>query len=202
MKSLVKLSIISAILACEASQGRAQNLVQNITIALSGYVQGTNSDNGSNATQTASATQVTTKSMIQGLGTLLGTNFSAKAQLQFVLDTSGVLQAVVVNNGGQQTDVTAFFSVTDGSSVTKSKTNDSTGVGSQTEYVIREFALANPGGLNFDVQGFTVLTASTTAGTGGTTKTLIQFAATVSGSGTDTNGNTTVLKGTIAGTKN
>ena len=124
MKNLVKLSIISAILAFEASQGRAQNLVQNITIALSGYVQGTNSDNGSNATQTASATQATTKSVIQGLGTLLGTNFSAKAQLQFVLDTSGVLQAVVINNGGQQTDVTAFFSVTDGSPVTKSKTND------------------------------------------------------------------------------
>jgi hypothetical protein len=202
MKNILKLSVLCAILAQGATQVGAQTLVQNLTIALSGYIQGTNSDNGTNTTQTLTAAQVTTKTVIQALGAALGTTFSAKAQLQAVLDTSGLLQSVVVTNGGQQTDVTTFFTVTDGNSVSKSKTNDSTGAGSQTEYVVREISFANPGGLSFDVQGFSVIAASTTAGSGGTTKTLIQFAATVAGSGTDANGNTMVLKGIIAGTKN
>lgn len=201
MKNLAKLSVVCAVLALAGTRVGAQNLVQNITIALSGYDQSPAVDNGTNTTQAAVGILVTTKNVIQALGAALGVSFSSSAQLQFLLSTAGVLQSVAVSDGGQQTDVTSFVTITDGNYVIKSKSNDSTGVGSQLEYGIREFTLSPGGGLSFDVQGFTTIIASTTAGSGGTTTTVVQFTAAVAGTGTDANGNTLVLKGTISGTK-
>jgi hypothetical protein len=201
MKNRIKLAVLCAVLAMEAARAGAQNLVQNVTIALSGYVQGPSNDNGTNATQTAVGTLVATKTVIQTLGAALGTSFSSKAQLQFMLDTSGNLQSIVVSDGGQQTDVTTSFTITDGNYVSKSKSNDTTGAGSAIRYGIREFAFSTTSGLSFDVQGFTTIVASTVAATGGTTTTLVEFTATVAGTGTDANGNPLVLKGAISGTK-
>jgi hypothetical protein len=200
MKTITRLAAISTGLTLAAMPCNAQNLAQNITIALAGYVQGPSSDNGSNTTQTVVSAQVTTKTVIQALGTALGVTFSSKAQLEAILDTSGTLQSIVVTNGGQQTDVTSFFTITDVNFVSKTRTNDSTGASTQTQYGIREFSFTSSGGLSFDVQGFATIAASTSSGTAGTT-TLVQYTATVAGSGTDANGNTMVLKGTIIGAK-
>jgi hypothetical protein len=189
--------LLCGLFALAGAKANGQNVVQNVTIVLTGYDQGATNDDGTTSTQKLSTTKVTTATVIQALGTALGTNFSSKAEFQAISNTAGSLQSFVVSDGGQQTDVTTYFTFTPGTSVSKSDTSDSTGVGSQTSYGIQEFTFLNIGGLSFDVQGFTTMTSSTTGASGATT-TISQLTASVAGTGTDANGNTTVLRGTIS----
>jgi hypothetical protein len=193
----MRLIVLCGLLALAGTRARAQSLVQNINISLTGYSQGASNNTGTNATQKLNTTKVTTATVIQALGAVLDTTFSSKAQLQAISDTSGDLQSIVVSDGGQQTDVTSFFTLTTGNFVSKSTSNDNNGAGNQIQYGIEEFALSNNGGLSFDVQGFTTVISTTTAGSNGTT-TITQLTASVAGSGTDANGNATVLRGTIS----
>jgi len=190
---------VGVLLAVTAARTSAQSAAQTITISLSGLVQTqTQLDNGTNTVSTVAHTSVTTANVIQALGASLGTTFDSKAVLEEISDTNGNVQ-FVISDDGQTNDVTSFFTINQGNFITKGSANDVTGAGTQIQYGVEEFVLTISGGLNFDEQGLTTITSTTTfSRTNQTATTVAQTTATVSGSGTASNGNTTILKGTIS----
>jgi len=200
MKKQFGIVLISAVAALSAADSHAQLVMQPMTINLSGWVQvQSQNDNGTNTISTLAHASVTTASVIQALGAAVGTNFDSKATLEAVSDTNGNLLSIVVMDDGQTNDVTSFFTFNPGNFVASGKFSDSTGAGTETQYGTEEFVLTINGGLSFDVQGLTTLTSVTLfSATNKATITTSQLNATVAGSGTATNGNATVLKGSIS----
>jgi uncharacterized lipoprotein NlpE involved in copper resistance len=196
-----KIAAMAAVLVLIAIDGRADqtNLVQSLSIQLSGIAQGQPKTNGNVVRTGFDFVRVGTGDVITQLGSATGNSFSSKAKLVVVTPLPSGSSAIVVRDGSSSADVTSFFVYEQKSEfVSTGQTNLRTGRGNSTDYSIQRLALKDSTdnatllSLHFDVQGVAVETSffSATAGT------QTELDASVSGSG-DQNGKLIILEGSF-----
>jgi hypothetical protein len=198
----IKLTAVAALFAVATFQSNADttNLVQNVSIQLTGYRQGAPRTNSTTITVGVDSTSVGTAGVIAALGAATGNSFSTGARLVSVTPLAGGDSAVQVRDVGNTVDVTAFFSHQQfGDTLFTSTTSRSTGRTSESDFSVQRFALHDAGGfpaltLHFDVQGITE--ADDTA-VGGVSSPGSDITANVVGTG-DRNGRFMIFTGTIS----
>ena len=164
MKKLIGLATIGGLLAIGTIRTQAQttntNVVLNVVIAMTGYLQITNPPDGNAVVERA---LISTRSVINLLGRVLGTNFSTHAKLLAVNTVGsggGGPRFIVRDSVGTtrfDTDVSNYVSAGDLASV-RSRRTGAGGRSVSTQYAILEFRLTNTGSEgDFDVQGFSTL---------------------------------------------
>jgi len=159
----LKLTAIAALFAVAAFRTNADttNLVQDVSIQLTGYRQGAPRTNSTSIVVGVDSTSVGTAGVIAALGAATGNSFSTGARLVSVTPVSGGDSSVQVRDGGNTVDVTMFFSHQQfGDTLFTSITSRSTGRTSESDFSVQRFALHDAGGfpaltLHFDVQGIT-----------------------------------------------
>ncbi len=200
MKQLFKLTSLSILLAaaCLPVMADQTNVVQDLTINLSGLGQGQSVTNGNVVTTHTTPQHIRTADVIEALGTATGSSFSTTAKLVVITPLGGGTSSIAVRDGTTSVDVTAFFvdEQTSGS-VGSSQLNLKTGRNSTTDYSIQHLALVDAQGvtpltLHFDVRGIAVETSLSTATQAGRS----QLDAYVSGAG-DIGGKVVILEGRI-----
>ena len=200
MKYTLKLTFASLLLAVAAFQSRADhtNVVQDLSINLSGLGQGPSVTTG-NVTITRTTDQhIETADVIAALGNAMGKTYSDAAKLVVITPLGGGNSSIAVRDGTASDDVTVFFVHEQTSqSVGSSELNSKSGRSSSTDYSIQHFALIDvqgvtPLSLHFDVRGIAVDTSLTTA----KQATRSQLDAYVSGAG-DVSGAGVILEGRI-----
>jgi hypothetical protein len=201
MKQIVKLTAIAALFVVSAAHTKADqtNLVQNLSIRLSGITQGQPETSGNVVRTSVAFWRVGTGDVIKQLGSATGNSFSDQAKLVVVTPLPSGTSAIVVRDGTGSVDVTSFFVYEQKSGfVSSSHANLKTGRSGSSNYSIQRLALTDSVaystvlGLHFDVQGVAVETSATSAA--GDTRT--ELDAGVSGSG-DENGNLLILEGSF-----
>jgi hypothetical protein len=198
----IKLTAIAALFAVAAFQTKADttNLVQNVSIQLTGYRQGAPRTNSTTITVGVDTTSVGTAGVIAALGAATGNSFSTGAQLVSVTPLAGGDSAVQVRDGGNTVDVTEFFSHQQfGDTLFTSTTTRSTGRTSESDFSVQRFALHDVFGfpaltLHFDVQG---VTQADDTSVGGVSSPGSNITANVLGTG-DRNGRFMIFQGTIS----
>src|SRR5882672_10632638 len=196
MKTMAQIAFISALVGVGAIAANAQttNADLNVNVLLTATAQ--------TAADVATKTKVTTKSILTELATLTGTSFSSHARLILRFPLTGDSPFFVVRDGtgssAVDTDVSSFMGLEVCPSpydahVTTSTTRGS--VTTQNEYQIILFSFNSGASPSFTVQGYTTSTSDDKASPGNTTPS--KAAASVSGTGTNSNGNAAVLSGTI-----
>jgi hypothetical protein len=198
----IKLTAVAALFAVAAFQTKADttNLVQNVSIQLTGYSQGAPRTNSTTITVGVDTTSVNTAGVIAALGAATGNSFSGGAHLVSVTPLAGGDSAVQVRDGSNTVDVTAFFSHQQfGDTLFTSTTTRSTGRTSESDFSVQRFALHDGGGfpaltLHFDVQG---VTEADDTSVGGVSSPGSNITASVVGTG-DRNGRSMILTGTIS----
>jgi hypothetical protein len=202
MKNIMKLTMIGAMVTFGAARLSAQstntntvtfvtNVVQTITISLTGFEQ----SGGSNS-MNVTPVHFATKDILADLSILAGTTFSSKAKLTAVTPVGGGSTSFVVVDGSSSNDVSSFFSATTvGTAVERAKTN-AKGKATGTMYSIESFTYGGTADTNgtpaspitlTGLQGFTTTSLSSGA-----------FNSSVNGPGI-LSGNPIVLHGTING---
>jgi hypothetical protein len=159
----IKLTAVAALFAVAAFQTNADttNLVQDVSIQLTGFRQGAPHTNSTSIIVGVDTTPVGTAGVIAALGAATGNSFSTGARLVSVTPLAGGDSAVQVRDGGNTVDVTMFFSHEQfGDTLFTSNTTRSTGRTSESDFSVQRFALHDAGGfpaltLHFDVQGIT-----------------------------------------------
>lgn len=197
----IKLTAVAALFAVAAFQTHADttNLVQNVSIQLTGFRQGAPRTNSTTITVGVDSTSVGTAGVIAALGAATGNSFSTGARLVSVTPLAGGDSAVQVRDGGNTVDVTAFFSHQQfGDTLFTSTTVRSTGRTSESDFSVQRFALHDAAGfpaltLHFDVQG---VTESHDTSVGGVSSPGSDITANVLGTG-DRNGTFMIFQGTI-----
>jgi len=195
----IKNTAISVLVLWGAVQLKADqtNLVQNLSIRLGGIATGPTETNGNIVTTSLKSVQVSTKDVIQQLGTATANSFSDKATLVVVTPLPSGNSAIVIRDGSTSVDVSVFFVYEQKSDfVSSSHANLKNSHSTSKDYSIQRLALTdsspNPAlTLHFDVQGIGVET-TVTAATGSHT----ELDAGVAGSG-DENGKPLILEGSF-----
>ncbi len=121
---------------------------QKLNIALTGYVQGSQTESSSMAKKV----KITTKDIVASLGGQKSTRLILLVPMDWQGDTMVVLRNVV-NHQNQDTDVSSAFSNQTLAAVESSKANTKGDV-KGTEYSIAQYSYAEASA-TFDVQGFT-----------------------------------------------
>jgi len=163
MNQLRKLTAVAALFVVAALRTNADttNLVQDVSIQLTGYRQGAPRTNSTSIIVGVDTTSVGNASVIAALGAATGNSFSTAARLVSVTPVAGGDSSVQVRDGGNTVDVTMFFSHQQfGDTLVTSTTVRKTGRTSESDFSVQRFALRDSGGfpaltLHFDVQGIT-----------------------------------------------
>jgi hypothetical protein len=164
MKTTMLSVIGCALLAAGTLQARAQStntntsgvITLNVNIALTG-VDGSSGSNGS-----PGRVKISTKDVINAMGSQLGTTFSSRAKLIAVDNGSGGGPAFFVRDGTNgDTEVSSLLSASQITSVDNTRTA-STGAVSGQRISIDHFVLTTDT-LSFDVQGYTTQSVSNRA---------------------------------------
>jgi len=191
MKRMAQMAVIGALLGVGAIAANAQNADLNVNVSLTAIAQ--------TDTDVATKTKVTTKTILEELRTLTGTDFSSKAKLLLRFPLAGDSPFFVVRDGDTETDVSSFMGLEVRPSPYDAHVTTSTTSGSvtkQTEYQVIQFFFNSGNSPGFAVQGYTTSTSDDKASPGVTTPS--KATATVSGTGADSDGNPAVLTGTIS----
>ncbi len=198
MKKTIKFATLAALAALGVAPANAQsNLVQNLNIQLTGFVQGQDAMGN----LLAKPTSISTKDIIQKvLGPALGMTFSTSAKLLVITPLSTnepVTFKIVVQDGmpAVRTDVSAYFAETEKGDAVETSTVNALGMVRATDYSILEFTLTAAQG-DFDVQGVTTVTTASVVRAGKIIGESTQLTAKVAGTGHIT-GNFAVVQGTI-----
>jgi hypothetical protein len=197
MKHSLKITAVIAVMALAAGSVRAQqtNLVQTLSIDLSGVKQGNTTTNGNTVVSNVGFVTLSTADVIRALGTATGNTFSRSATLQVVTALPNGPLSVNVVDGGNTVNVSRFVVIQPVSgSVDSSVTNTRNGRTSGNTYSIEQFVLQDgyaPLTLHFNVNGVAVGTFSNAAEGQNT-----DVDASVAGSG-DRNGDPLILEGTV-----
>src|SRR6267142_827308 len=157
----LKLTAIAALFAVAAFRTNADttNLVQDVSIQLTGYRQGAPRTNSTSIVVGVDSTSVGTAGVIAALGAATGNSFSTGARLVSVTPVAGGDSAVQVRDGVNTVDGTGFFSHQQfGNTLVTSVTARSTCRTSESDFSVQRFALHDADGfpaltLHFDVQG-------------------------------------------------
>jgi hypothetical protein len=161
MKQFNKLTAIAALFTLAALRTNADttNLVQNINIQLSAFRQGGTQTSGSYVTRGVDTSRIGTGAVIAALGAATGNSFSTSAQLVSVTPLPDGFSSIVIRDGANSVDVTAFFAHEQfGDTLHTGISNSRTGRSSVSDFSVQRFALHDVGGfmpltLHFDVQG-------------------------------------------------
>jgi hypothetical protein len=168
----LKLTAIAALFAVATLRANADttNLVQDVSIQLTGYRQGAPRTNSTTIVVGVDTTSVGNAGVIAALGAATGNSFSPGARLVSVTPVGGGDSSVQVRDGGNTVDVTMFFSHQQfGDTLVTSTTVRKTGRTLESDFSVQRFALHDSGGfpaltLHFDVQGITEADDTSLAG--------------------------------------
>jgi hypothetical protein len=196
----LKLTAIAALFAVAAFRTNADttNLVQVVSVHLTGYLQGSPRTNSTYIVTGVDTTRVGTAGVIAVLGASTGNSFSTNAHLVSVTPLGGN-SSVQVRDGSTTVDVTAFFSHQQfGDTLFTSFTTISTARTSEADFSVQRFALHDASGfpaltLHFDVQGITQVDDTSV---GGISSPGSNLTANVVGTG-DRDGRFMILQGCI-----
>jgi hypothetical protein len=197
----LKLTAIAALFAVAAFRANADttNLVQVVSVQLTGFSQGAPRTNSTSIVVGVDSTSIGTAGVIAALGASTGNSFSSNARLVSVTPLAGGDSAVQVRDGANTVDVTMFFSHQQfGDTLFTSTTSRSTGRASTSDFSVQRFALHDSGGfpalsLNFDVQG---IAENDDTAVGGASSPGSNLTASVVGTG-DRDGRFMILQGFI-----
>ncbi len=196
MKTVITLTAIGGFLALGAAQSIAQstntfvtNSVQALNIALTGLAQNSSNTNGNS--MSVHSVRITTRDVINDLGTATGTKFTGRARLLLVAPPEGGNSVIVVRDGTGRavtdTDVSSFFSNQAVGAPVERSTTSGNGATSGVQYSTQNYSFGSGATtISFNLEGFTTTTLSNQA-----------FTSTVLGPGT-VNGENAVLKGMIS----
>jgi hypothetical protein len=198
----LKLTAIAALFAVAALRTNADttNLVQDVSIQLTGYRQGAPRTNSTSIIVGVDTTSVGNAGVIAALGAATANSFSTGARLVTVTPVAGGDSGVQVRDGGTTVDVTMFFSHQQfGDTLLTSITSRSTGRSSESDFSVQRFALHDAGGfpaltLHFDVQG---ITENDDTAVGGVSSPGSTLTGNVVGTG-DRNGRFMIMQGLIS----
>jgi hypothetical protein len=197
----IKLTAIAALFAVAALRTNADttNLVQDVSVQLTGYRQGAPRTNSTSIIVSVDTTSVGNAGVIAALGAATGNSFSTGARLVSVTPVAGGASAVQIRDGGNTVDVTMFFGHQQfGDTLVTSITSRSTGRSSESDFSVQRFTLHDVGGfppltLHFDVQGIAENDDTAVAGVSSPGSTLT---GNVVGTG-DRNGRFMIMQGLI-----
>ena len=197
----LRLTAIAALFAVAAFRTNADttNLLQDVSVQLTGYRQGVPRTNSTSIIVGVDPTFVGTASVIAALGAATGNSFSSGAHLVSVTLVAGGDSAVQVRDGGNTVDVTMFFSYQQfGDTLVTSITARRTGRTQESDFSVQRFALHDSGGfpaltLHFDVQG---ITENDDTSVGGSSSPGSDITGNVVGTG-DRNGRFMIMQGFI-----
>jgi hypothetical protein len=197
----LKLTAIAALFAVAAFRANADttNLVQVVSVQLTGFSQGAPRTNSTSIVVGVDSTSIGTAGVIAALGASTGNSFSSNARLVSVTPLAGGDSAVQVRDGANTVDVTMFFSHQQfGDTLFTSITSRSTGRTSESDFSVQRFALHDAGGfpalsLNFDVQG---IAENDDTAVGGVSSPGSNLTANVAGTG-DRDGRFMILQGFV-----
>lgn len=208
MSNLSKIISVAALFMAGLAQtnfAQAQtNEVLSLNIDLTAVSQGPATTNHQGTITDLQCSRITSRSIIQVLGTALGDTFSRRAKLVVVTPTNSLENWTIQIDDGTNApvDVTGFFGHQPGSvSVSGTKT-DRKGNASVTDFSVDSFSLldqTNSPALteHFSVSGFTVLESKAVVKHHGTVVgQSVNISAQVSGAG-DNKGTPTVITGSI-----
>lgn len=172
MNQFNKLTAIAAMFTLAALRTNADttNLVQNINIQLTAFRQGGSQNSGNFITRGVDTTRIGTSGVIAALGAATGNSFSTSAQLVSVTPLPDGFSSIVIRDGANSVDVTAFFTHEQfGDTLHTGITNVRTGRSSESGFSVQRFALHDVGGypsltVHFDVQGIAEDSDSSNAG--------------------------------------
>jgi hypothetical protein len=199
MTHLSKLLTFITLLALGAVQARADqsNLVQDLSIQITGLKQGGTTTNRNSIATGVDFVAVGTRQVIDALGAAVGSSFSRSARLVMVTPLAGGYPTFQVRDGNNMVEVSSFFTYEQSDSVGTSVVNLRTGRATSSQYNIQRLALTDPGNftpltLHFDLRGLATGTSTSPANYPGDNETDID----ATGAG-DRNGNLLILQGTI-----
>src|SRR5579862_2756749 len=139
MNQHVKWMGLAALLTVAPVVTRADqtNLVQTLSIRLSGILQGQTETNGNLVKMSLASARVGVVDVVKALSTATGNSFSDKAALVIVTPLSGGNSAIMVRDAGLSVDVTPFFVYQSKSGfVSSSLSNVKTGRSTSSDYSI------------------------------------------------------------------
>jgi len=202
MNQIKKLTAIAALFTVAALRSNADttNLVQDISIQLTGFRQGATQTNGSSISTGVDSARVGNDGVIAALGAVTGNSFSRSARLVSVTSLSDGSSSVQIRDGGNTVDVTAFFGHEQfGDTLLTGSTNLRNGRSSESDFSVQRFTLHDVGGyqpltLHFDVQGITEVDDSAN---GGVSSPGSNLTGNVVGTG-DRNGRFMILEGSVS----
>jgi len=197
-----KLTAIAAlfILAALRTNADTTNLVQDINIQLTGFRQGATQTNGYIVTTGVDNSRIGTAGVIAALGAATGNSFSTSARLVSVTPLPDGFSSVVVRDGANSVDVTAFFVHEQfGDTLHTGTANLRYGRSSASDFSVQRFALRDAGGfpaltIHFDVQG---IAEDDDSANGGVSSPGSNLTGNLVGTG-DRNGRFLILEGTIS----
>jgi hypothetical protein len=163
------LSFAAGLLLVGATQVHAAqtNLIQNISLLITSYSQGSSITNGTVVTTTMPKTKLTTLNVIQALGASTGDTFSSTAKLLLVSPLPAGPASIVVKDGTNVVDVTGYFVNQLRSETVESSIVDlATGKTLALSRNVQRFMLQDLGGfpdltLHFDARGLTTTKTKT-----------------------------------------
>jgi hypothetical protein len=202
MNQLRKLSALAALFVVAAVRTNADttNLVQDVSIQLTGYSQGAPQTNSTTITVGVDTTSIGNARVIAALGASTGNSFSTAARLVSVTPVAGGDSSVQVRDGANTVDVTAFFSHQQfGATLVTSVTVRKTGRTSESDFSVQRFAMHDADGspaltLHFDVQG---IAENDDSAVGGVSSPGSSLTGNVVGTG-DRNGRSMIMQGSVS----
>lgn len=201
MKQFNKFTAVAALVALATLRTNADttNLVQNITIQLTGFRQGNTQTNRSFVSTDLDTTRVGTAGVIAALGTATGNSFSTAAHLVSVTPLPDGDSSIQIRDGDNSVDVTPFFGHEQfGDSLHTSLSDLRSGHSTESDFSVQRFTLHDVGGyppltIHFDVQG---LAQDNDSSNGGVSAPGSDLRVSVLGTG-DRNGGFLILQGSI-----
>jgi hypothetical protein len=210
MTNLSKLiSVTALIVAGVAQTSLAQTQTDEVMVLnfdLAAVSQGASTTSRDGTTSDVQVTSITSRGIIQTLGTAIGANFSPKARLVVLAPVTFLDDwTIQIQDGTNVTvDVTGFFGHQPGfPSVGGAWSNSRTKESGVTDFSVDTFSLQDQGGyptlgMHFSVSGFTVLDSRTVLNRkGAVVGQTDSISAQVSGTG-DNQGNPEVITGSIS----
>jgi hypothetical protein len=209
MKKILTLATIAAwTLAATSPTASAQvqtDEVMAMNIQLTMVVQGPTTTTRNTVSTGVNVVRVTTRDVINALGTATGNSFSRNARLVLLTPTNNLdyfLWTFQVQDGSNNVDVTSFFGHEPGPSVGSASLNTRNGSTSATDYSIDTFTINDSGAFpplsfHFSGGGFTVTTSHGVVQQGHVVGQMDRINANVSGTG-DYQGGSAVIEGTIS----
>jgi hypothetical protein len=199
MKITIKLAALAMLIGgARCVQADQTNVVQELSIRLTGIRQGVAVTNRNVVSTEFVSLRIGTDEVIASLGASTGATFSRASKLLVITPLGGNPARIVVRDGSTVVDVTPFFIHEQVSqSVSTGRLNTKTGRSDSTQYSIQRFGLVDSAerpalSLHFDVRGVSLDSLLQVPGQIDRT----DLDAYVSGAG-DTDGNAVILEGRI-----